>query len=115
MARKPKASIDDTFDEPIELEEPYLGDEEPVAKPSWNDSNVWLRGFFALLLGIMFTFAAPILGLMALVQFFWILFTGEKNDAIADLGTKLSDWMADAGKFGTGATEDNPFPWTDIK
>ena len=114
MARKTKYTDDRQLDEPIELEEPMFDDapEPPPASP-WSDGQIWLRGFFAIVLGILFTFAAPILGVLSLVQFFWLLFTGEKNEAVADIGAKISQWMADAGRFGSGASEAKPFPWND--
>ena len=92
-----------TFDdEPMMQKEPGAGD---------MPENIWMRGLYMILLAVLFGFAEAILGLMALVQFGWMLFAKEKNTFIADVGTDLGRWMAAVVDFQTGRTEDKPFPW----
>jgi hypothetical protein len=112
MARKPKERDIHPVDEPIELVEP--GRPEPVAaEQPWTNSQTWLRGLFVLVLGVLIWFAMPVVGILVVVQFFWMLFTGEKNPSVAELGTTIADWLADATRFATGASETKPFPWHD--
>ena len=46
-----------------------------------------IRGFQMLVIGFIFNLGVTIIGLLALIQFFWMLFAKEKNNFIADLGT----------------------------
>ena len=113
MARKPKAPAEHPVDEPITLEEPSFNERivADTVKQPWSSGDTWLRGLFMLIFAVLVSFAVPILGLLAVVQFFWMLFSGEKNDAVAEFGAHLSQWLADVGRFGTGISDEKPFPW----
>ncbi len=52
-----------------------------------------LRGFQMLVIGLIFNLGVTIIGLLALIQFFWMLFTKERNNFIADLGTAMKNWV----------------------
>jgi len=78
------------------------------AKPD----GIWLRGFYMILFAIFFALAETLLGVLALVQFFWMLFKKEKNRAIVDFGRSLGLWMRDVAAFQTGVSDEKPFPWT---
>ena len=39
-----------------------------------------LRGFQMLVIGFIFNLGVTIIGLLALIQFFWMLFAKEKNN-----------------------------------
>jgi Domain of unknown function (DUF4389) len=113
MARKPKERETHPVDEPIELVEPGLPTPPPEAadeKP-WSNGQTWLRGLIVLVLGVLIWFAMPVIGILVVVQFFWMLFTGEKNPSVAELGVTLADWLSDATRFATGVSETKPFPW----
>ena len=73
--------------------------------------SVWMRGLFMIIFAVFFNVAQTLLGVMALVQFFWLLFTKEKNQAIADFGESLGVWLARVTEFQTGKTDQKPFPW----
>lgn len=115
MARKPKAPMEHPVDEPIMLEEPAYGAPPPPSPPPlaqpWSSGDTWLRGLFMVIFAVLVSFAVPILGLLSVVQFFWLLFAGEKNEGVADFGAHLSQWLADVGRFGTGISDEKPFPW----
>ena len=71
-----------------------------------------IRGFHMLVIGIIFNFGITIIGLLAFVQFFWMVFTKEKNNFIADLGTTMKHWFGEASEFLLGSSEYKPFPWS---
>ena len=48
-----------------------------------------IRGFQMLVIGIIFNFGITIIGLLAFIQFFWMIIKKEKNNFIADLGCLL--------------------------
>ena len=113
MARKPKERENHPVDEPIELMEPGVADPVPPPAQPWSNGQTWLRGLVVLVLGVLIWFAMPVIGILVVVQFFWMLFTGEKNPSVAELGVTLADWLSDATRFATGVTERKPFPWHD--
>ncbi len=73
--------------------------------------NPWLRGLFMLLFLIFFGVAETLLGLLALLQFLWLVITGRPNDALRRFGASLALWLADAARFQACASDDKPFPW----
>ena len=83
------------------------------AKPREPLNPVWMRGLMMLILAFFFSFAGSILGVIALVQFFWTLFNKEPNPALRTFGTGLADWMRQTARFQVFATEDKPFPWAE--
>lgn len=73
---------------------------------------IWLRGFWMLLLLILFSIARFVLIAVAVLQFGWMLFTRKANDRITDFGSSLGNWMAITARYLAGASEEKPFPWT---
>ena len=58
-----------------------------------------IRGFQMLVIGFIFNLGVTIIGLLALIQFFWMLFAKEKNNFIADLGTSMKNWFGRPQNF----------------
>ena len=73
-----------------------------------------VRGIQMLIIGEMMNIGLTIIGFLALVQFLWMLFTNERNNAIADLVVKIKDWYGNAIAFMLGNSEQKPFPWKSI-
>ena len=73
-----------------------------------------VRGIQMLIIGVMLNIGFTIIGFLALVQFHWMLFASERNNAIADLGVKIRDWYSTAIAFMLGNGEQKPFPWNRI-
>ena len=71
-----------------------------------------IRWFQMLVIGIIFNFGITIIGLLAFIQFFWMIFTKEKNNFIADLGTTMKNWFGEASEFLLGSSDYKPFPWS---
>jgi hypothetical protein len=65
-----------------------------------------------LVIGIIFNLGITIIGLLAFIQFFWMIFTKQKNNFIADLGTTMKNWFGEASEFLLGSSEYKPFPWS---
>jgi len=110
MAKKPIKATDDKVP-PKVLEEPSTGGGADEIDWGNAENNVWLRGLWMLVLGVLFELGRVILWIAAVLQFFWLLFAKEKNHPIADFGKDLSDWMARVTLFQTGASEEKPFPF----
>jgi uncharacterized protein DUF4389 len=80
-------------------------------KSSFGDSAVWMRGLYMLLLVLAFGVAQTLLCVTAIAQFLWLLFAGEANSQIAQFGSSLSRWLADAARYLSCASDAKPFPW----
>jgi len=102
---EPNKELDEMID-PVELQEPAQG-----PKKFDPPKGIWMRGLMMLILALMFALAETILGVIAVVQFLWMLFTKEKNPLLRDFGGDLGEWMAAVARFQSGATDDKPFPW----
>jgi hypothetical protein len=72
----------------------------------------WTRGLLMLLLLLAFGVAQGLLWVAAIVQFLWLLFSGEPNPAIVQFGRALSRWLADTGRFLLCSSDMKPFPWS---
>ncbi|MGA7325843.1 MAG: DUF4389 domain-containing protein [Rhodomicrobium sp.] len=73
--------------------------------------EVLKRGLFMLLFAIAFGFGQMLLHALVVVQFFWLLFTQERNEQLARFGSSFSVWFSDVARFQSCATDDKPFPW----
>ena len=80
-----------------------------VAKGSRRE--VWMRGLFMLIFIVLFWVGQWLLGLLALIQFFWLLFSGQPNSQLTSFGRSLANWLAQVGRFQCVGTEERPFPW----
>ena len=85
--------------------------ETVTARP--DKTVVWKRGLLMLVFVFAFGVGQTLLYFMALVQFIWLLSTGEPNGRLARFGKSHSLWLASVGQFLICATEDKPFPWAD--
>ena len=72
--------------------------------------NTTVRGIQMLVIGLMINTGLTIIGFLALIQFFWMLFANERNGFIADLGLTNRDWYSEAISFLLGNSDNKPFP-----
>jgi Domain of unknown function (DUF4389) len=72
-----------------------------------------VRALFLIFFLIAFGVGQTVLGLLAVVQFIWLLATGEPNQNLSRLGASLARWFADVVRYLTCVSEDKPFPWKD--
>ncbi len=73
-------------------------------------NEVWMRGLFMLLFMIAFGVAQAVLNIIAVVQFLWLLFADESNQALRRFGSYLSRWFSETVRFLTCANEEKLFP-----
>ncbi|MEE9428786.1 MAG: DUF4389 domain-containing protein [Paracoccaceae bacterium] len=102
---KPNEEFDRMID-PVDLEEP----EEPKSGTE-SPESIWMRGLMMVILALMFALAETILGVVAVVQFLWMLFNKEKNALLMDFGRDIGNWLRDVALFQAGTTDEKPFPW----
>jgi len=84
---------------------------EPRHEHGLSRNQLWMRGLWMLVFAVLFELAKTVLLVVALVQFFWMLFTGERNAGLIDFGKDMGKWQRDVALFQSGASDDKPFPW----
>ncbi|MBK1673833.1 hypothetical protein CKO35_11050 [Ectothiorhodospira shaposhnikovii] len=73
--------------------------------------NLWVHGLIMLVLLLLVNLAQTILGICAILQFFWMLVNKERNEAIARFGEGAARWLSTTARFLTGRSDERPFPW----
>ena len=77
--------------------------------------QVLVRGTLMLIFGLLLNLAITLVGVLAFVQFLWMLITTDRNQFIADISSDLSRWMSATIQFLLGESEEKPFPWSSLK
>ena len=75
--------------------------------------DIWVRAIFMVIFVIAYSIAELLLTLVALVQFFIVLFTGQANRNLLQFGSNLSTYMYQLFRFLTFNSEPQPFPFAD--
>ena len=76
--------------------------------------DIMIRGFQMLVLVMMFNLAITAVAFLALIQFFWMLITQQKNTLLADLGIILKNWIGEAIDYLLGTSDSKSFPWSSV-
>jgi hypothetical protein len=75
--------------------------------------EMWKRGLFILLFGVVFGFSEVAVWGTALVQFAMFLITGSPNPQLAKFAQQLSTFIYQVVSFMTFRSEEKPFPFSD--
>ena len=73
--------------------------------------STWLRLLFMLLTMILFGLANMVGCVVVVLQFFWVLFTGETKKELTRVGHQLALYAGEIIDFLTYNTEERPFPF----
>lgn len=82
-------------------------------KQHMGDSGVWKRLLFMLVFAVIYSVAEVVLTAVVVLQFLFVLFTGEKNDRLLSLGASLSTYAYQVFRYLTYNSEQRPFPFAD--
>ena len=77
--------------------------------------QVLVRGALMLVFGLLLNLAMTLVGVLAFIQFLWMLVTTDRNQFIADISSDLSRWMSATVQFLLGQSEKKTFPWSSLK
>ena len=73
--------------------------------------STWLRGLF-MCLYLALIWLASMVGLFVVVLgFFWVLFTGEKNSQLQQVGQSIASYLYEVVRYLTFNTDTKPFPF----
>jgi hypothetical protein len=88
---------------------------ESYRPPPWMRGATWLRGLMMLLFWVLYGIAEIVVGVVVLLQFLIVLFTGERNDRLVRFGERVSLYIYDVLRFVTFNSEERPFPFSDLR
>lgn len=80
---------------------------------NWQNKNVWKRGLAMFGYGFVAGFVRMAITLIAIFQFFSLLFTEQANKPLVKLGKSLNNYMYQINQFLTINSEEYPFPFAD--
>lgn len=72
--------------------------------------DLWRRALFMLLFAVLYGVARFVLGVVVVVQFLVVLFTGSANEQLLRLGSSLSIYAYQVFRFLTFTGDEQPFP-----
>lgn len=73
--------------------------------------SIWMRLVFMLIVALLYSVSRVVVTAVIIFQFFWVLFTGEKNAKLQNLGVSLADYTYQIILYLTFNTEERPFPF----
>ncbi|HYW03526.1 MAG TPA: DUF4389 domain-containing protein [Gammaproteobacteria bacterium] len=77
------------------------------------DRGTWLRLFYIVLFAVILNIASAVLAAAVIIQFGFVLLTGQPNGNLAHLGRTLARFVADVVLYMTFNTDDRPFPFSE--
>lgn len=90
--------------------------DDPSAHESVFDDAVrskatWLRLLFMFVIAMIFCLGVTVGSVVVLLQFFWVLFTGEPKKELTSIGRQLGEYGREIALYMTFNTEERPFPF----
>jgi len=94
------------------------GAESGKVEQNWKSQTTWLRllfmciyGLICSLAGMVGTVAGMVGTVIVVLGFFWVLFTGEVNRELRQIGQAIAAYMYEIIRYLTFNTDDKPFPF----
>lgn len=107
-------TIDKAADKTTETTAETTGQAEPAAHGIVDNikaKSIWLRLFFMLVIALLYSVSRLVVGVVVMLQFFFVLFTGKTNTQLLLVGQSLSTYTYQIICYLTFNTEDRPFPF----
>jgi len=70
-----------------------------------------LRLLFMCVMAMIFGIGVTVAGIVVVMQFLWVLFTGEPKKEFRSIGRQLGDYAREIALYMTFNTEERPFPF----
>ena len=84
---------------------------EPQVKENMSNTNTWGRGLFMLLFAVIQWVSKIVLVITIIIQFGFVLITGEKNERLLTFSKELSKFLYEIFMYLTFNSETKPFPF----
>ena len=94
--------------------DPESAEEKGQIKPfksNVKSGSTWLRLFFMIVVVLLAGISRVVVGAVIVLQFFYVLFTGETNKRLEQLGQALATYTYQIIRYLTFNTEERPFPF----
>ncbi len=85
--------------------------EESSLAKNLKSKSIWMRLLFMLVITFFYSISRIVVGAVIVVQFFWVLFTGNTNQKLQILGKSLATYTNQIILYLTFNTEERPFPF----
>ncbi len=86
---------------------------EDETKEKLVSRTTWLRLFFMIISGLLLVVALYVAAAVALIQFGFVLFTGERAERLTDFANQLAQYINQCVRFILFDSEEEPFPFND--
>ena len=73
--------------------------------------STWVRLFFMIVLAFLYGLSRFVIGAVVVIQFFYVLLTGETKDELKSFGHSLAIYSYEVINYLTFNTEEKPFPF----
>lgn len=73
--------------------------------------KTWLRLLFMCIYGLIIGLTAMVGTAIVVFGFFWVLFTGEVNRELRQIGQSIASYMYEMVRYLTFNTDEKPFPF----
>ena len=86
--------------------------QQPLSvKENMKTRSTWLRLFFMFVVIMLYADSRLVVSVVVLLQFFWLLFTGETNKPPETFGQSPATYTYQIVRYLTFYTEERPFPF----
>ena len=85
--------------------------EESQLAKNLKSKSIWMRLLFMLIMTFLYSISRIVVVAVVIVQFFWVLFTGETNQKLQVFGKSLATYTNQIILYLTFNTEVRPFPF----
>jgi Domain of unknown function (DUF4389) len=83
------------------------------SKVSPASPDLWIRLVYMVVFWLLSFLARIVIAIVAILQFLVVLFTGEINHNLRDLGAGIAIWTRQNYDFLSFASDSKPFPFQD--
>jgi hypothetical protein len=75
------------------------------------DKSTWVRLFFMVVLAFLYGLSRFVVGAVVVIQFFYVLLTGQTKDELKSFGHSLAIYSYEVIDYLTFNTDEKPFPF----
>ncbi|MCW8915898.1 MAG: DUF4389 domain-containing protein [Magnetovibrio sp.] len=86
---------------------------QPETRDNLTNQATWMRLLFIILFAIAFNIAELLIAVIAIFQFFKVLFTKTPNEKLQGFGADLAAYIADVARYLTYQSDKMPYPVSD--
>lgn len=99
--------------EPESENEPHAPEQRAPIENNIKSRSTWLRLLFIIVCGFLYALSRLVVFVVVVLQFFWLLFTGEPNSRLSAAGQSLATYTYQLVRYLTFNSDVRPFPFDD--